>query len=58
MGQCPVKKYDRQLRDLVIAGKAEPGTIVTHHVDLEDVPEMYAKFDQRDRGVIKVVIHP
>ena len=42
----------------MIAGKAEPGTIVTHHVDLEDVPEMYAKFDQRDRGVIKVVIHP
>ena len=58
MGQCPVKKYDRQLRDLVIAGKADPGTIVSHHVTLDEVPEMYAKFDQRDSGVIKVVINP
>ena len=57
-GQCPVKKYDAMLRDLIIAGKADPGTIVSHHVDLEDVPEMYAKFDHRDHGVIKVVINP
>lgn len=57
-GQCPVKKYDTLLRDLIIAGKANPGVIVSHHVALEDVPEMYAKFDQRDHGVIKVVINP
>jgi len=58
MGQCPVKNYSPALRDLILAGKANPGTIVSHHVKLEDVPRMYEEFDHRENGVIKVVINP
>jgi len=55
-GQCPVRMYDHQLRDLVIAGGARPGTIVTHHIPIEDAVDMYEHFDRREPGVHKVVI--
>ncbi len=55
-GQCPVRTYDHQLRDVILAGGAKPGTIVTHHINVEDAPEMYKKFDERESGVHKVVI--
>jgi glutathione-independent formaldehyde dehydrogenase len=54
--QCPVKMYDRKLRDTVIAGGAQPGTIVTHHISIDEAPEMYKRFDAREDGVHKVVI--
>lgn len=56
MGQAPVKQYSEQLRDLVIAGKADPGRIVSHHIAIDQAPEMYEQFDRREAGVMKVVI--
>ncbi|WP_068469400.1 glutathione-independent formaldehyde dehydrogenase [Candidatus Protochlamydia phocaeensis] len=50
MGQTPVKKYNTYLRDLIIAGKAKPSIIVSHQINIEDVPEAYKKFDQRGMG--------
>jgi glutathione-independent formaldehyde dehydrogenase len=55
-GQCPVRMYDHQLRDVIIAGGAKPGTIVTHHIPIEDAMGMYKRFDEREEGVHKVVI--
>jgi len=55
-GQCPVKMYDTDLRNLVIAGGAKPGTIVTHHIAIEDAPAMYERFDKREEGIHKVVL--
>ena len=55
-GQCPVRMYDHDLRNLIIAGGAKPGTIVTHHIPIEQAPEMYQRFDERQDGVHKVVI--
>ncbi len=57
-GQAPVKKYNRQLRDLIAAGKAEPSFIVSHELPLEQAPEAYEHFDKRDEGWTKVVLHP
>jgi glutathione-independent formaldehyde dehydrogenase len=57
-GQCPVKKYNRYLRDLIIAGRAEPSLIVSHEVSLEDAPDAYEKFDKRVDGYTKVLLHP
>ena len=57
-GQCPVKRYNRQLRDLIVAGKATPGILVSHDVALEDAPEAYEKFDKRLDGYTKVLLHP
>ena len=57
-GQAPVKKYNRQLRDLVAAGKAEPSFIVSHELPLDQAPDAYEHFDKRDDGWTKVVLHP
>ncbi len=59
-GQTPVKHISLMLRDLIIAGRATPGTIVSHHISLDEAPEAYRKFDMRgeDEGAdyTKVVI--
>ena len=47
-GQCPVKKYDRALRDLVAGGKARPSFIVSHELPLDRAPEAYRNFDSRE----------
>jgi glutathione-independent formaldehyde dehydrogenase len=57
-GQAPVKKYNRQLRDLIAGGKAEPSFIVSHELPLDQAPEAYEHFDKRDDGWTKVVLHP
>ncbi|MGH3569330.1 MAG: glutathione-independent formaldehyde dehydrogenase [Pseudonocardia sp.] len=57
-GQCPVKRYNRQLRDLVAAGKAKPSWIVSHELPLAQAPDAYEHFDNRDDGWTKVVLHP
>ncbi len=57
-GQAPVKQYNEQLRDLIIAGKANPSVIVSHHIPLEEAPDAYAKFDKRVDGYTKVIINP
>ncbi len=57
-GQCNVKQYNRQLRDLIIEGRADPGWVVSHRVGLDEAPEMYEKFDEREEGVTKVVLEP
>jgi glutathione-independent formaldehyde dehydrogenase len=55
-GQAPVKKYNEYLRDLIVNGRAKPSKIVSHHIDIDDVPEAYEKFDQRIEGYTKVLI--
>jgi glutathione-independent formaldehyde dehydrogenase len=57
-GQCPVKKYNRRLRDLVAGGKATPSFIVSHELPLTQAPEAYQHFDARDEGWTKVVLKP
>ncbi len=57
-GQCNVKEYNRQLRDLIVEGRADPSWLVSHRVDLSEAPEMYEAFDARDEGVTKVLLEP
>jgi glutathione-independent formaldehyde dehydrogenase len=57
-GQCPVKAYNRQLRDLIIAGRAFPSIIVSHELPLGDAPRAYQNFDDRIDGWTKVLLHP
>ena len=57
-GQCNVKKYNRYLRDLIIAGKAKPSFVVSHDINIDDAPTAYEKFDKRIDGYTKVLIHP
>jgi len=57
-GQCNVKAYNRYLRDMIIAGKAKPSFVVSHAIDLTDAETAYYKFDKREDGYTKVIIHP
>jgi glutathione-independent formaldehyde dehydrogenase len=57
-GQCNVKRYNRHLRDLIIAGRARPSFVVSHEVPLDQAPEAYDKFDKRVEGYTKVLLHP
>jgi len=57
-GQCNVKRYNRYLRDLIIAGRAKPSFIVSHHTPLDQAPVAYEKFDKRVEGYTKVILKP
>jgi glutathione-independent formaldehyde dehydrogenase len=57
-GQCNVKRYNRSLRDLIIAGKAKPSFVVSHNVSLNDAAMAYDKFDKRIEGYTKVILKP
>ena len=57
-GQCNVKRYNRQLRDLIIAGRARPSFVVSHEIPLHGAPDAYEKFDKRIEGYTKVILHP
>ena len=57
-GQCPVKKYNRELRDLIIRGQAFPSRIVSHELSLDDAAGAYASFDKREDGWTKVLLRP
>jgi len=57
-GQCNVKRYNRYLRDLIIAGRAKPSFIVSHNTPLNDAPTAYDKFDKRIEGYTKVILKP
>ncbi|GID16364.1 alcohol dehydrogenase [Actinocatenispora rupis] len=57
-GQANVKAYNRQLRDLVVAGRATPGFVVSQELPLADAPDAYARFDRREDGYSKIVLKP
>ncbi|HEX4432448.1 MAG TPA: glutathione-independent formaldehyde dehydrogenase [Frankiaceae bacterium] len=57
-GQAPVKRYNRQLRDLIIEGRARPSWIVSHELSLDEAPSAYENFDKRVAGWTKVLLHP
>lgn len=57
-GQCNVKAYNRQLRDLISIGRASPSFIVSHRLTLNEAPNAYQNFDARHDGWTKVVLKP
>jgi glutathione-independent formaldehyde dehydrogenase len=57
-GRTHDRRYTTRLRDLVVAGRARPGQIVTHHGGLDDAPGLYDSFDRRANGVVKAVLRP
>ena len=57
-GQCPVKKYNRQLRELIAVGKAQPSWIVSHEIPLSDAADVYKNFGDRTDGWTKVILKP
>ena len=50
-GQCNVKRYNRQLRDLIIAGRAKPSFVVSHELPLDQAPGGVREVRQAGRGL-------
>jgi glutathione-independent formaldehyde dehydrogenase len=57
-GQCPVMRYNRQLRDLITTGRAQPSFLVSHELPLDQAPDAYNRFDKREAGWTKVLLKP
>ena len=57
-GQYAVKRYNTELRDLIIAGKATPSLLVSHELPLDQAADAYDKFGKRADGYTKVILHP
>ncbi len=58
MGRDPDERYNTQLHDLIIAGRAKPSQIVSHRLPLSQAPDAFQKFDQRIDGYLKVIFDP
>lgn len=57
-GQANVKRYNRQLRDMITEGRARPSFVVSHELPLDEAPAAYQKFDKRVEGYTKVILKP
>jgi threonine dehydrogenase-like Zn-dependent dehydrogenase len=53
-----VKHYDRQLRNLIHAGRARSSWIISRRLPLDEAPNAYKHFDARDNEWTKVVLRP
>jgi threonine dehydrogenase-like Zn-dependent dehydrogenase len=58
-GQTHVHKYLKRLMRLIEDGKIDPSAIITHTTaDLNDGPELYETFRNKEDGCVKVVLFP
>ena len=57
-GQANVKQYNRGLRNLIHRGKVQPSVIVSQELSLDQAAEGYRRFDDREDGWTKVLLHP
>ena len=56
-GQTHVQHYWRPLLERIQKGEIDPSFVVTHPMRLEDAPQGYSKFLNKD-GCIKIVLKP
>jgi threonine dehydrogenase-like Zn-dependent dehydrogenase len=57
-GQTHVQHYNKQLLKKIEAGDIDPSFVITHEVKLEDAPQAYKTFRDKEDGCIKVVLKP
>lgn len=55
-GQCPCQKYWKYVLGLLESGELDPSFVVTHWLRLEDMPEAYHTFDEKQQGMIKTFV--
>ena len=57
-GQTHVQRYLEPLLKYIQDGKIDPSFLITHRIGLEEGPEAYETFRDKENGCIKVVINP
>ena len=58
MSQTSVQFYLPKLLALIEEGKIDPSFVITHRAGLEDAPDLYKTFRDKEDGCIKVVLKP
>ena len=58
MGQTHVHRWTDELKDHIAAGRLDPSFVVTHKTKLDNGPEMYKVFRDKQDSCIKVVLTP
>ncbi len=58
MGQTHVRRWTDDLMRRIAEGEIDPSFVITHTVGLEDGPEMYRVFRDKQDSCIKVVLKP
>jgi threonine dehydrogenase-like Zn-dependent dehydrogenase len=58
MGQTHVNRWTPTLLRLIQDGKLDPSFVITHEASLEEGPEMYKVFRDKQDSCIKVVLKP
>lgn len=57
-GQTHVQRYLEPLMRKIENGEIDPSFLITHKIKLEDGPDAYKMFQEKNDGCIKVVINP
>ena len=55
-GQAPVQKYWHELMEMIQKKEIEPLDMVSHRVKMEDMAEVYKRYDAREEGMQKVYV--
>ncbi|MDR5822493.1 zinc-dependent alcohol dehydrogenase [Caballeronia sp. LZ043] len=58
MGQTHVNRWTDDLLKRIQEGQIDPSFVITHRMRLEDGPQMYKTFRDKEDGCIKVVLKP
>jgi threonine dehydrogenase-like Zn-dependent dehydrogenase len=58
MGQTHVHRYLKPLTDLILQGKIDPTFVITHRLRLDQAPDAYETFRNKQDECIKVVLKP
>jgi threonine dehydrogenase-like Zn-dependent dehydrogenase len=57
-GQTHVQRYMKPLLDLIEQGRIDPSFVISHHMALEDAPEGYRMFRDKQDECVKIVLKP
>lgn len=58
LGQTHMQRYLTPLMEKITEGKIDPSFVITHVEPLENAPNAYKKFRDKEDGCIKVVLKP
>jgi threonine dehydrogenase-like Zn-dependent dehydrogenase len=57
-GQTPVHRYLRPLLERIERGEIDPTFVITHRITLDEVPQAFQAFNDKEDDVLKIVVKP
>jgi threonine dehydrogenase-like Zn-dependent dehydrogenase len=57
-GQCHVHRYLKPLMEHIQAGRVDPSFVITHRMPLDEAPEGFRMFNDKQDDCIKIVLKP